>query len=959
MSLESDLQFKFSTSVMESLVDKLQSNELMESKKKGFQQMKKKKIIMKSKDLSWIDSTVFNCTICDEDITGRKGVKIHFQIIHKETDPFPGGIRKSLHESVKVIGGEYYSCKIEGCERKAIKTFYDDINQHLLRVHKMTMVQYHDSYEKNKPQTHFVGSNKVRKKDIKVKESEHKNKKKGGVISVSKKKGSLSRKYKTKRNTQNKTKYGKLIDWIDSSVFKCRLCESKLSSRREVRKHFAMLHRQTKLFSMSNGERIFNFTIIEGEYYECKVEGCSSSIKRKYNNINMHMRRNHKLGLSEYYDIYESKSMEKVSDKANDDVKDKDEILTKNDKETVEKTAIINQQPIDRSQKTKFPWIYKDMVYRCRDCETDLSTIEVVTFHFKTLHNQKFRHGVRPSHSLENVSSYICKVVDCKVGIKPFYDSIRLHVMRRHKMTLKEYHKKHETNGIRVERDIHESKSMEKISVQAIHDVKDMDKILTNKEDHTHKKHETYRIKMEADCSWMTRGNVYKCKDCVTDLKGPKKVKEHFKKYHQDIKPFPKGPLNKPHNSVEVEKITKIICKVDSCNHKLRAYYNNIFRHMKNCHKISVKEYCEKYRNNKEIPLKNSTSTQNVTTALKQNPDIWSGVKWYNRCKFMCQLCNEVANGYEIRSHMASKHKLGEKKEYFAITTDKYKCKICDLTISFLQIKSHVYSKHRLVFTEYGKRYESRNLNRKEKKPNTDMMVKLKVESALEDIDSSQRKVYDLASKVKVESALEDLNSSKRKVDDLFSTPKVKRQKCILRCNICSLIGYSVPAMKNHIRSDHEGKSTSSFTDVDESEIEDCEGKKTTKENTMHTVKKETASSNLVDLVDNILKNKTESYTPEKQENCTTDSTNKMILEPSQESSSEVEQNDEAIKQAKKKTFYRCPFKTDKEGRACDFNLSKDEMKWKNSAMAMDHLQMFHFEQAQQEKRIKWIKITA
>ena len=43
---------------------------------------------------------------------------------------------------------------------------------------------------------------------------------------------------------------------------------------------------------------------------------------------------------------------------------------------------------------------------------------------------------------------------------------------------------------------------------------------------------------------------------------------------------------------------------------------------------------------------------------------------------------------------------------------------------------------------------------------------------------------------------------------------------------------------------------------------------------------------------------------------------------------------------------------------ACDYDLSKDDMKWENSAMAVDHLQMYHFEQTQQETRIKWIKIT-
>ena len=70
-----------------------------------------------------------------------------------------------------------------------------------------------------------------------------------------------------------------------------------------------------------------------------------------------------------------------------------------------------------------------------------------------------------------------------------------------------------------------------------------------------------------------------------------------------------------------------------------------------------------------------------------------------------------------------------------------------------------------------------------------------------------------------------------------------------------------------------------------------------------------------------------------------------------------VEQDAETVAK-KKKTFYRCPFKTEEEGNACDFDLSKDDIKWENSAMAVDHIQMYHFEQAKQETRIKWIKIT-
>ena len=578
-------------------------------------QVKKKVSRMKHNEMKWIDSTKFNCIICDTNILGRKNVKHHFQNFHEGTNPFPEGMRKRLHVSVQVVEGEFYFCKIEGCER-SLKTYYDNINQHLANVHKMPMVQYHDIYEK--------------------------------------------------------------------------------------------------------------------KLYEKKQILQQSIVKRRPKQ-------------QEIKQIVYHKSQPKSS-------------------------------PSLPGFQVKFPWIYKDMVYKCKDCEQDLLELEGIKVHFKTFHNTKFLHGIRPSPSLKNVSSYICKVGSCKEKIQPFYESIKKH-LKVHQLTVMEYHKTYETQ--------------------------------VEKED-----------KMESD----------------------------FSEHKSPMKPY-------------------ITFKAKS--------------HLKS--------------------------------------DSWSGVKWYNRCKFWCQICQGAFNGYEIRSHMASCHKQNETKKYFPITTDKYKCKICDMTISFLQIKSHVYSKHRLLFSEYGRRFENRNLNRKRKKLNS---------------NERQNEVSNLSTvKVKAESAfikIEDNNSSKRKLHDLINNPKVKKQKCVLKCNICYLICYSVPAMKNHIRSDHEGKSTSSFTDVDESKTEDV--KTSSKES---TVKKEVASKNLMELVDDILKSSTDSSIPK-------------------QTSSE-----DNIKQSKNKTFYRCPFKNAKNHSACDFNLSKEEMKLNNCALAVDHIQLEHYAQAQQETSIKWEKTKA
>ena len=60
---------------MESPNTETKSIEFMESKQEESKPTGPSKKIMKPKELSWIDSTVFNCTICDQNISGRKKVK--------------------------------------------------------------------------------------------------------------------------------------------------------------------------------------------------------------------------------------------------------------------------------------------------------------------------------------------------------------------------------------------------------------------------------------------------------------------------------------------------------------------------------------------------------------------------------------------------------------------------------------------------------------------------------------------------------------------------------------------------------------------------------------------------------------------------------------------------------------------------------------------------------------------
>ena len=213
---------------------------------------KKRGSRMKHNEIKWIDSTKFNCTICDTNISGRKNVKRHFQDFHEGTNPFPEGMRKNLHASVKIVEGEFCFCKIEGCQR-SLKTFYDNINQHLANNHKMTMVQYHDRYEK---------------------------------------------------------------------------------------------------------KQIFPQTIVK-----------KSPKRRKFKEIKQIMYHKNKLKLP---------------------------------------TSVPSRLPCSTLKKAKFyKWIYKDMVYKCKDCGQDLLGLETVKAHFKTFHNTKFLQRIRPSPSLSNVSSYI------------------------------------------------------------------------------------------------------------------------------------------------------------------------------------------------------------------------------------------------------------------------------------------------------------------------------------------------------------------------------------------------------------------------------------------------------------------------------------------------------------------------------------------------------------------------
>ena len=122
----------------------------IDEEKKSLTSTNKKKRILKVGDLSWIDSTVYRCETCQKAITGRKEVKGHFKKHHRPLNPFPNGIRKDPHQSLKIIESQkLYYCKIEGCNH-SIRRFYDNINQHMTHLHKMNMVEYHYKYEAKK-----------------------------------------------------------------------------------------------------------------------------------------------------------------------------------------------------------------------------------------------------------------------------------------------------------------------------------------------------------------------------------------------------------------------------------------------------------------------------------------------------------------------------------------------------------------------------------------------------------------------------------------------------------------------------------------------------------------------------------------------------------------------------------------------------------------------------------------
>ena len=233
----------------------------------------------------------------------------------------------------------------------------------------------------------------------------------------------------------------------EHNKFSCDQCEYKATQRSHLLTHIKSIHEGIKYpceqcnFKATQKHHLLTHIKLkhEGVKYPCDQCDCKGTHKHS-----QHLDNVHKMTMVQYHDGYEEKRnfQQTIVKRCPKKQEIKKIMFHKNKLKSP--PSLPARLPCSKLSHVKFPWIYKDMIYKCKDCEQDLLELEGIKVHFKTFHNTKFLHGIRPSPSLTNISSYICKIGSCKEEIEPFYDKIKQH-LRVHQLTVLEYHRTCET----------------------------------------------------------------------------------------------------------------------------------------------------------------------------------------------------------------------------------------------------------------------------------------------------------------------------------------------------------------------------------------------------------------------------------------------------------------------------------------------------------------------------------
>ncbi len=344
--------------------------------------------------LQWYDRDVFRCSLCGE-TSARAG---SYRQKHKRECK---ALDKHPRSTIKFERVTSYEFKCQLCvNTDAAKNEYDDslavrhdlisIRHHLLGVHGgMRVTDYYNRFLRENVDCEKKETEGREEKELPLKEAD---------VDLS---------------------------WASRNLYRCLDCNQE-SRRRK----FRILHEHKRRLIRASKEK-----------YSCKL--CSSNVSHNYDSIRQHMRRCHGVTLKEYTARHEA-DQEGACDGGDATSSQETENLNPESSKEIDLPAsdgsLIDAAERREQESAKGRTVNDDLswasvnLYRCRVCDQESR-------------NRNFykRHEHKGDVVRVSQERYSCKI--CRSTMMHNYDSIRPHMSRNHRLTLKEYSKRHECEG--------------------------------------------------------------------------------------------------------------------------------------------------------------------------------------------------------------------------------------------------------------------------------------------------------------------------------------------------------------------------------------------------------------------------------------------------------------------------------------------------------------------------------
>ena len=294
--------------------------------------------------------------------------------------------------------------------------------------------------------------------------------------------------------------------------------------------------------------------------------------------------------------------------------------------------------------------------------------------------------------------------------------------------------------------------------------------------------------------TWFDRVK-YECLECKANIFGNRNIANHMRYSHKIWK---KQVIHRSYKLVS--KDDKYICKL--CNTAVKMDNLLIKHHLQKVHKTKLLEYEDMHEPGKRFDQRRSKIAKgNDLPALQERECV--GIKWYDRVKYQCNLCDHESIGdIPIKHHIKSSHaKRGIKNSYTTLTNYLYSCKICEREIRLNRntICMHVNRSHSLKFSDYESKYEP-----------------MKTKDS--NVSNKQIKERNKSKKIKTNTLQHHANMISNKSYTHAENKKDQNipwhSRVSLSCNLCSkeIVGFL--AIKKHLKKEHGSEMQNEYTQL-------------------------------------------------------------------------------------------------------------------------------------------------